>query len=76
MHETMDAASLRRPDGSNYEIVGQEYPSDEMGECVGVGTYANVSVLEERHRENRRATPRDSPAGLVDPEKRDAAYVN
>ena len=26
--------------------------------------------------QNRRATPMDSPAGLVDPEKRDAAHVN
>ena len=50
----MDGTSLRRPDGSNCWIVGQEYPSDEMVECVGVGKYANVYVLEERHRHGAR----------------------
>ena len=42
--------ALRFAGQINYEIVGPEYPPDEMVECVGVGMYANVYVLEERHR--------------------------
>ena len=77
--ETMDGTSLRRPDGSNYEIVGQEYPADEMVECVGVGTYANVYVLGERHRHGAREYARlytcSNKDANIDPGEGRAVYI-
>ena len=48
--ETMGGTSLRRPDGSNYEIVGQEYPSHEMVECAGLENDGDVLEQRRQHR--------------------------